>query len=69
MFRLPCALFLLVLIPSLSSCTRNSGYRQSEALTVEKRESGAVLGHVEFDDQGELISTRQLNQVTEKIRS
>jgi len=62
-------LILAVLAVVLTSgCTRSSGYRQSAALTVERLKGGVVLGHVEIDDQGELISYEQLQRVTAKIR-
>ena len=62
-------LFVVAFWGSLSSCARTSGYRQSEALTVESLKNGVLLGHVEMDDQGDLISDRQLRQVIDRIKS
>lgn len=52
----------------LSACTRSSGYRQSVGLTLEKLGPQVSLGHVEIDDQGELIRFEQLQRVTKKIK-
>jgi hypothetical protein len=63
---------LLYLLPFLilnSACTRSSGYRQSPGLTLEKLAPKISLGHVEIDDQGELISFDQLKRVTAKIKA
>lgn len=60
------SLCLFVLLTS--SCTRSSGYRQSPALTLEKLTPQISLGHVEIDDQGELISFDQLKRVTARIK-
>lgn len=62
-------LVLSLLAILISSCARTTGYRQSEALTVEVLKNGVVLGHVEMDDQGDLISHRQLRQVTDRIKA
>lgn len=60
---------MVVVLAGLGTgCTRSSGYRQSTALTVEQLENEVTLGHVEIDDQGELISYEQLQRVTTKIR-
>lgn len=64
--------FFLYLLPFLflnSACTRSSGYRQSPGLTLEKLDQKVSLGHVEIDDQGELISFDQLKRVTAKIQA
>lgn len=63
----PCLLIVILGLAG-SGCTRSSGYRQSPALTLEKLAHGVALGHVEIDDQGELISYDQLQRVTAKIR-
>ncbi|MDB4489132.1 hypothetical protein N9017_03355 [Akkermansiaceae bacterium] len=63
---------LLYLLPFLilnSACTRSTGYRQSPGLTLEKLAPKISLGHVEIDDQGELISFDQLKRVTAKIKA
>ncbi|MDB4466217.1 alpha/beta hydrolase, partial [bacterium] len=52
-----------------SACTRSTGYRQSPGLTLEKLAPKISLGHVEIDDQGELISFDQLKRVTAKIKA
>jgi hypothetical protein len=65
MFRL-LSLFLFLLMTT--GCTRSSGYRQSPELTLEKLNPRVSLGHVEIDDQGELISFDQLKRVTAKIK-
>ena len=63
-------IFLLLLLSIfVCSCARNSGYRQSPALSIETLKNGVVLGHVEMDDQGDLISRRQLDQVTSQIKA
>lgn len=62
-------LFVLALWVLLTSCARTTGYRQSESLTVETLKNGVLLGQVEMDDQGDLISYRQLKQVTDRIKS
>ncbi len=70
-----CAVTLMIsLTASSCSCipspltTPNKAYHTGPA-AVKKLEAGAWLGHVEFDDQGELWSHNQLRIVTEKIRS
>ncbi|MDB2674053.1 hypothetical protein N9Y81_03780 [Akkermansiaceae bacterium] len=62
-------LFFLPFLFLNSACTRSSGYRQSPALTLEKLDHKVSLGHVEIDDQGELISFDQLKRVTAKIKA
>ena len=47
--------------------TRNQAYHTGAA-AVEDLQGGVKLGHVEFDDQGELWSHGQLRTVTESIR-
>ena len=63
---------ILCLLPLLflnSACTHTSGYRQTPELTLEKLDPKVSLGHVEIDDQGELISFDQLKRVTAKIEA
>ena len=63
---------ILCLVPLLflsSACTNTSGYRQSPELTLERLDPKVSLGHVEIDDQGELISFDQLKRVTAKIEA
>ena len=62
-------LSLCLIVLMTSGCTRSSGYRQSPELTLEKLNPQVSLGHVEIDDQGELISFDQLKRVTAKIRA
>ncbi len=61
-------LSLCLIMLMTSGCTRSSGYRQSPELTLEKLNPQVSLGHVEIDDQGELISFDQLKRVTAKIK-
>ena len=58
---------LLPLLFLNSACTNTSGYRQAPELTLERLDPKVSLGHVEIDDQGELISFDQLKRVTAKI--
>ena len=63
---------LFLLVPCfliLSGCTKSSGYRQSAVATVERLAPEVSLGHVEIDDQGELISFEQLQRVTGQIKA
>ncbi len=60
---------LMVSFLFLTGCTSSSGYRQLVEATVEKISAKVSLGHVEIDDQGELISFEQLQRVTGQIKA